>query len=303
MERSSIFYKARRKIQALAYNILPKEFLTKLYYKVVIGGDIDLKNPKKFNEKMQWCKLYYYPNNPLVVKCADKYAVREYVSEKGLDNILTKHYGVWDNANDITWSTLPDKFILKCNHGCAYNILCSDKNLLNEKHTKKILNSWLKEDFGRFNIEPHYSKIERRVVFCEEYLGAIIDDYKFFCFNGKPRFLYVARGMIDDRNCSMGFFELDGRKIPVQRDDYSDLNDITFPPFFEEMLNDSKILCKEFEFVRVDFFVANGKYYFAEMTFAPGAAMMPLKPGKYDIEWGAMLDISDVMKKYPSKNK
>ena len=125
---------------------------------------LDLKNPRTFNEKLQWLKLYYYPQNDLAVKCADKYRVREYIKDKGYENTLVPLLGVWDNVEDIDWDSLPNKFVLKCNHGCAYNIVCNDKTEFDRIKAKKQLNKWLKEDFGAFNIEPHYSNIKKHKI-------------------------------------------------------------------------------------------------------------------------------------------
>lgn len=292
MERDSFVYKFRRKCQVLANTILPKTFMSKLYSKIVLGKKVDLKKPKTFNEKIQWCKIHYYPKNPLVVKCADKYSVREYLKEKKLENILVPLIASYDNAKEIVWNELPDKFVLKCSHGCAYNILCADKSKIDKKKTTKQLNKWLKEDFGKFNIELHYSKIKERKIVCEEFLGDCITDYKFFCFNGKPEFIYVSNDLIHDRQAQIGFFYLDGSKMPLKRDDYTDIPFVEFPSFFDEMKKTAEILSEDFPFVRVDFFIANGKYYFAELTFTPGGGMMPFNPDKYDLEWGNMIDLS-----------
>ena len=259
---------------------------------------LNLKNPQTFNEKIQWCKLYYYPRSKRVVTCADKYAVREYIKRKGYGETLTPLLGVWDNANDIEWNKLPDQFVLKCNHGCAYNIVVPDKRKLDKAKATKQLNDWLKEDFGAFNIELHYSKIKPHKVICEEFLGESITDYKFFCFNGEPKYIYVSNDLIHDRQAQIGFFYLDGTKMPLTRDDYTDIPEVKLPPFFDEMTQMAKKLSQDFPFVRVDFFIANGRYYFAELTFTPGAGMMPFNPEKYDLEWGKMLDISEVVEKY-----
>lgn len=296
MERNSFFYKLRRKCQVLAHKVISNEAMSKLYYRIVLHKKLNLKNPQKFNEKIQWMKLYYYPKNALVVKGSDKYAVREYISEKGFENKLVPILGVWDKAEDIDWDKLPDKFVLKCNHGCAYNIVVPDKSKLNKVATIKQLNEWLKEDFGAFNIEIHYSQIKRHVIICEEFLGESITDYKFFCFNGEPHFIYVSTDLIHDRQAQIGFFYLDGKKMPLHRDDYTDILEVTLPPFYDEMKKAAEILCKDFPFVRVDFFVANNTWYFAELTFTPGAGMMPFNPEKYDDEWGKMLKLPESCK-------
>ena len=294
MERDSFLYKARRKCQVLAHKVVSNEAMSKLYYKIVLHKMLNLDNPQTFNEKIQWMKLYYYPKNPLIVNGSDKYAVREYIEKKGYGDKLVPLLGVWDKAEDIDWDMLPNCFVLKCNHGCAYNIVVSDKSKLNKAATIKQLNEWLKEDFGAFNIELHYSAIKRHLITCEEFLGENITDYKFFCFNGVPHCIYVSTDLIHDRQAQIGFFYLDGKKMPLHRDDYTDIPEVTFPPFYDEMKEAAEVLCKDFPFVRVDFFIANDTWYFAELTFTPGAGMMPFNPESFDLEWGNRIDISNL---------
>ena len=292
MERESLLYKIRRKCQVLSSYLINNVFLSRLYFFIYLKKKLHLNKPATFNEKLQWLKLYYYPNNPLIVKCADKYSVREYVKEKGLYNLLTNLYGSWDNANQINWDSLPDKYVLKCNHGCAYNVLCPDKNKLDKEKTIKQLNNWLKEDFGKFNLELHYSKIKTHKIICEEYLGDCITDFKFFCFNGNPKLMYVSNDLIHDRQAQIGFFNIDGSKYPLIREDYANIETIKLPTFFKDMVKDAETLSKDFPFVRVDFFITKKRYYFAELTFTPAACMMPFNPEKYDFLWGSYLDIS-----------
>lgn len=296
MDRNSILYKLRRKGQCCLSKICSPKWLSEFYSKKVLKKTVDLNNPKTFNEKIQWCKLYYYPKNPLVVQCTDKLAVRSFIKEKGYGKTLVPFLGVWKNAKEIEWDKLPSKFVLKCNHGCAYNIVCSNKEKLDKKAAAKCLNGWLKEDFGAFNIELHYSKIKDKRIICEEFLGECITDYKFFCFNGEPKFIYVSNDLVHDRQAQIGFFYLDGQKMPLKRNDYADIESVEFPSFFDEMKQMAKNLSAEFPFVRVDFFLAKDKYYFAELTFTPSAGMMPFNPDKYDLEWGDMLDLSKIKK-------
>ena len=298
MERDSLLYKVRRKAQVLAHKIVSNETLSKFYFKVVLHKDLNLKNPQTFNEKIQWMKLYYYPKNPLVVQAADKFAVRDYIKAKGYGDKLVPLAGVWDRAEDIDWDKLPDKFVLKCNHGCAYNIVVADKAKADRTAITKQLNAWLKEDFGAFNIELHYSAIKHHRITCEEFLGENITDYKFFCFNGKPDCIYVSTDLVHDRQAQIGFFYLDGKKMPLHRDDYTDIPQVTLPLFYDEMKTAAEILCKDFPFVRADFFVTDDTWYFAELTFTPSAGMMPFNPDKYDLEWGQQLDISKEMMKH-----
>lgn len=297
MERDSVLYKIRRKIQVISHKLFSDEFMSKFYFKIVLKEKLNLENPKTFNEKLQWLKLYYYPNNKLAVKCADKYAVREYIKKKGYESSLVPLLGVWDNPKNINWKELPNEFVLKCNHGCAYNLVCNNKDKFDKIKASKQLNTWLKEDFGAFNIELHYSKIKPHKIICEKFLGENLLDYKFFCFNGEPKFMYLSSDLIHDRQAKVGFFYLDGSKMELKREDYANVEEIELPKFYEEMLNMASNLCKDFPFVRVDFFVTNSKYYFAELTFTPGACMMPFNPKSYDLEWGKMLDLKEINEK------
>lgn len=296
MERDSILYQIRRKGQLAAHHVLPDEALAKLYSRAVLHKKVDLKHPRTFNEKIQWLKLHDYPSNPLVIQGADKYAVRSYVEGKGLGSTLVPLLGVWERAEEIDWDQLPQQFVLKCNHGCAYNIVCPDKSSFDRDAAVRQLNQWMKEDFGAFNIELHYSMIQPHRITCEEYLGDVIIDYKFFCFNGQPKYLYVSSDLIHDRQAQIGFYYLDGKKMPLSRDDYASMEIEAFPPFYEKMKADAKRLCEDFPFVRVDFFLANDTYYFAELTFTPSAGMMPFHPDRFDLEWGQELDISGLTK-------
>lgn len=301
MDRDSFLYKIRRKVQVIAYYLVPNKALSKFYFKVVLNKKLNINNPRTFNEKLQWCKLYYYPYNPLVVQCTDKYTVRKYIKSKGFEDTLVPLLGVWDKAKDIEWNKLPNKFVLKCNHGCAYNILCPDRENFDKNKAIIKLNKWIKENFGAFNVEIHYSKIKHHKIICEQYLGDSITDYKFFCFNGEPKFMYVSNNLVNDREAQMGFFYLDGSKMHLKRDDYEDIKEIELPAFFNEMKDMAKVLCADFPFVRIDFFLANDRYYFGELTFTPGGCMMPFNPEKVDKEWGDMLDISDLIGKYKKR--
>ena len=295
MNRDSELYKLRRKMQVLASHVLAPETLSKIYYRLLVGRNLNLDNPKSFTEKIQWLKLYNYATNSLVSKCADKFAVREYLAEKGLENILVPLLYHWDSPKDIDWDILPEQFVLKCNHGCAYNVLCPDKKNLDVKKTVEKLNQWMSEDFGAFNIEPHYSPIKPKIT-CEKYLGDMVVDYKFFCFHGEPKFLYASSDD-SDGTTHLSFFNLDGTRIPVDYNAYADFVDFTLPPFYEELLKDARILSQDFPFVRVDFFVFKDKFYFAELTFAPGAGFMEIKPEKFDYEWGEYLNLDTGTKK------
>lgn len=288
--KAGVLKQIRRKGQYFASYIIPNYFLNRIYSKAVIGYSSNLKNPKTFNEKLQWYKLYYCPNNDLVVKCADKYEVRQFLEEKGFASYLNELYGVWENVEDVPWEELPEQFVLKCTHGCAYNIICDDKRNLNITNAKKKVKKWMKEDFGRFNLEYHYSKMKRRII-CEKYLGPNMTDYKFFCFNGKVEFMYISEGLDNDDTATIAFFNRDGSKAEFYRDDYAVNKKAKVPDSFEQLCKLSEEISQGFPFVRVDWFDLKGKIYFSEMTFVPCAGMMPFNPKEYDLKMGERLSI------------
>lgn len=264
----------------------------KIMYRVLMNRNMNLKDPQTFNEKINWLKLYNYPQNNMVIKCTDKYTVREYIESKGLSSILNDLYGVYDNANEIDWNILPSRFVLKCNHGCGYNIICEDKNKLNINKLNKKLNNWMNEDFGLVSCEPHYSKIDRKII-CEKYLGKDILDYKFFCFKGEPKFLYISRAIEGSHNgMKADFLNIDGSRTPFRRTDHESFE--VFPDMIknvEEAKKICRILSSDFEFVRVDLFEVDNKIYFSELTFSPCSGMMPIEPKEYDYKLGEMIQL------------
>ena len=143
-------------------------------------------------------------------------------------------------------------------------------------------------------MELHYGKIKPRRIICEEFLGEKLIDYKFFCFNGEPKFLYISSDLFHDRQAQIGFFDIEGNKIPLIRNDYEDIGNISMPECFDEMVSAARDLSADFPFVRVDFFKMSDPFNFAELTFTPSAAMMPLNPKYYDDEWGKLLDLSNI---------
>ena len=296
MERDNILYKARRKLQRVAYRVFSKKLLSGMYYAILLKKLPDIKSPKTFNEKLQWLKLNYYPYVPLVSFCTDKYSSRQYVKDKGYEHLLTKIYGVWQSPEDINWEDLPHKFVLKCTHGCAYNIFCTDKESINKEDVCNTLKKWMKEDFAVFNVEPHYSKITPRII-CEEHLGEIMVDYKFFCFNGKPAFFYVSSDFAHDRQCKIGFFDMNGKRIPLVRKDYGDIGDIELVDYINEMAEVAKELSKDFPFVRVDFYECNGKPYFGELTFTPAAGIQTSETMINGKTMGELLDIEQYIRR------
>lgn len=292
--KHGFMYKARRRLQVFAHNITSPEFVSKIYFKHVLGYRLNLKEPKTLNEKLQWLKLNYWANEPKAVQCADKYAVRAYIESVGKADILNDILFAWDDSDEIDWSLLPEKFVLKCNHGCGYNIICKDKSTLDEKATKKLLHKWIKEDFSKFNAEPHYAKIKRKII-CEKFLEGDVINYNIYVFNGKAVFFSVAGGLGDGADEYLTYYNPDGTVANFKNKSYP-AKETELSPLLAEMIETAEYLAKDFPMVRVDLFDINGKIILSEMTFTPGGALIPFSSVEADRMLGDKLDISNYIK-------
>ena len=294
MERNETLYSLRRKMQILAFNVTSPEFMSKVYFRIVLKYKLNLKKPQTLNEKLQWLKLYHWAQDEKAVQCADKYAVREYMKSVGKEDLLNDILFVWKDAHEIDWDELPDKFVLKCNHGCGYNIICNDKKKLDRDETIRRLDRWMHEDFSKFNAEPHYAKIPRRII-CEKFLEGDVINYNIYVFNGKAIFLSVAGGLGECTDEHLTYYNPDGtvadfknKTYPAQADELS--------PLLPKMVESAEYLAKGFPMVRVDLFDINGKIILSELTFTPGGALIPFDPIEADKMLGDKLDISDLIR-------
>ena len=301
LKRNKYIFEAHQKWQKIKFrmvsqiSVISPEFVSKIRYKNIFGTDLDLNNPKTFNEKLMWLKLKKYENDPLVSQCSDKYAAREYVIKCGLEETLNGLLGVWDKAEDIEWEKLPNRFAIKCNHGCGYNIICQDKSKFDISKATEQLNQWMKDDFWKEYAEVHYKKIPKKII-CEEYLegkgNALPVDFKIYCFNGKPVYIgnFIERDIVTDK-ILRGYFDLDWKPSSVFR---YEMQPELFerPKQLEKMLEYAEILAKPFPFVRVDFYEVDGKIYFGELTFTPTGCLATYYTDEAQIELGELLNVN-----------
>ena len=274
---------------------LSPKLLSKILYKERFGKKLNLKNPKNFNEKLMWLKLNNYAKNPLVWQCADKYRVREYIKSKGIsEKYLPEIIKTYDDAKKINFDELPNKFALKCTHGCGFNIICTDKKSLNQEETIKKLNKWQKTIFGLDTAEPHYSHI-KPIIICEKFIESEKYewpiDYKLYCFNGKPELVLIH----EDRKKHSKVSSYDTKWNHVKVDITETNTSIKKPHCIEKMLKIAKILSKDFLFVRIDFYEEKGEPIIGEMTFTPGACLLPWTEEAL-IKYGKMLKIEKNIK-------
>ena len=281
-----------KKIDILSV-VSPKS-ASKYLYKKVFGKKLNLKKPTTFNEKIMWLKLNTYYKNNKITDCVDKVKVKEFIKEKGYEKIVVPNIAIYNNTKEIQWDELPNSFVLKCNFGCGYNIICKNKSKLSETETKKTLEKWMKEEFYTKNAEVQYKYVDKKIL-CEKFLGEDIKDYKFFCFNGEPKFLYVSSGLGEHDNPKIGYYDLQLNELNIKRDGYEILKkeELEIPKNFEEMIEISKGLSSEFPFVRVDLYSINDRVYFSELTFVPTGGVMKIQPERYDKLWGELLNIEE----------
>lgn len=301
MTNKSIIYKIRRRCQVWAYRVLGPVNVSKLYFRHELGYQLNLKEPKTFNEKLQWLKLFYWPTCKEAIQCADKYAVRSYVESLGKGEILNDLLGVWESAKEIDWQKLPGQFALKCNHGCGYNLICSDKSNLDQNKVLEQFDKWMHEDFGEYNAEPHYDKFPKRIV-CEKFLSGDVINYNIYVFNGKVVFFSVAGGLGNGVGEHLTYYNRDGSPADFKNRHYptkpAPLSSIL--PQMEEL---AEYLAKGFPMVRVDLFDVGGKIILSELTFTPGGALIPFDSYDADLKLGKQLDISREMAAFEKHQK
>ena len=277
----------------LNHRILPDKLYLSLLYKTKFGKKIDWQNPKTFNEKLQWLKLY--DRRPEYTTYVDKYKVREYVAKTIGEKYLIPLLGVWDSPDDINFDKLPNQFVLKCNHDSGGLCICKDKSIFDIEGAKAILSKSLNFDYYLKFREWTYKDVPRKII-AEKYMVDVSEslslrDYKFMCFDGKVKCCFVC----SDRNTNNGlhvtFFDINWNVLPFERHYPSRKDGLQKPKSYNEMIMLSEKLSKDIPFVRVDFYEINGKVYFGELTFYPGSGFEEFTPYSAD-EWlGSFLKI------------
>jgi len=237
---------------------------------------IDWEKPNDLIEKINW--LQFYSDTSLWTKCADKYLVRDYVKDCGLEDALPRLYGKWDNAKDIDFNELPNSFVLKTNNGCGSNFIVKDKSELNIKSTVKKLNQWLSIPYGYSAAQLHYTRIKPCII-AEELLenkdlfSSSLVDYKIWCFHGAPECVLIVFDR-KDSNYLLSLYDLEWNNITKGNFDpnynHCSYIDIPKPKSFEKMIEIATVLSKDIPQVRIDFYDIDGKLYFGEMTFTTG---------------------------------
>ena len=275
------------------YNAVRDDRFLKRKFRAHMGTPLSIDNPKTFNEKLQWIKLY--DRKPEYTMMADKYAVRDYIAEKLGQEYLIPLLGVWDDPEEIDFNALPDKFVLKCNHNSGLGMcICKDKAKLDIAKVKAELKKGLQQDYYLTGREWPYKDIQRRII-AEQYMESGADDlpdYKIHCFNGEPRMILLCRDRFKETGLTEDFYTENWEHLPLKRPNVPNAAaPIAKPEQLEKMLEMAKVLAKDIPFVRVDFYEINGKIYFGELTFFPAGGMAPFEPAQWDETFGSWLKL------------
>ena len=295
----SIIFQFARKTIARVLLILPDEKYAQWFSKLYTGKTLNLKDPKYFDEKVWWLKL----NNrdPLLTTCSDKYAVREYVKKCGFEDILIPQFGVYDNAKQIPFETFKEEVIIKCTSGSGENYIYSTKSHNNEKMIIKRMNYALKQNPYWYSREWNYKNIRRRIMvekIIRDKNGKLPIDYKFMCFDGEPKLLFLDIGLIDENNIynhsyPRNIYDMDFNLMPFKetRDNY--LGEVNKPQNWERMIEVARKLSEPFPFCRVDLYNLDGNIYFGEITFYHGGGCNNIQPEEWDLRLGSWIDINN----------
>lgn len=278
----------------IAPMIKSDEFYLKVRYFCRFHKKLRLDNPKTYNEKLQWLKLY--DRNPQYTQMVDKVEAKSYVASLIGEEYIIPTIGIYDTVEEIPWDTLPQQFVLKCTHDSGGIVICKDKSTLDIKKAIKKLSKGLKKSYFYENREWPYKNVRPRII-CEEYMvdesGYELKDYKWFCFDGEAKALFIAteRGSSTEET-KFDFYDMDFNHLPFRNGHPNSLRQIRKPQGFEKMKKIAEILSEGIPHVRVDLYDINGKIYFGEMTFFHWSGTMPFEPEEWDYKFGSWIDLS-----------
>ena len=272
---------------------LPDEDYLKIQFWLRMGKPLNLENPKTYNEKLQWLKLN--DRNPLYTQLVDKYAVKKYVGNLIGEEYILPTIGVWDSFSEIDFDKLPNQFVLKCTHDSGSTIVCQDKTTFDRKDAEEKITRCLQQNWYYLGREWPYKNVPPRIL-AEKYIvdesGTELKDYKFFCFNGIAKALFIASDRLDESvDTKFDFYDMEFRHLPFTNGHPNSNKNMKKPLNFEMMRKLAEKLSSNIPHVRVDFYNINGVIYFGEITFFHWSGWIPFKPYEWDETFGQWLDL------------
>lgn len=273
--------------------LLPDKIYLQIYYRRIFGRKLNLKEPKTFNEKTQWLKLY--DRNPTYSKMVDKYEAKNYVENKIGKEYIIPTLGVWEEFDKINFSELPNQFVLKTTHDSGGVVIVKDKDKMNLVKTKKIIEDSLNNNYYLQGREWPYKNVKHRII-AEKYMvdesGYELKDYKFFCFNGIAKVMFIASDRQNtNEETKFDFFDMEFNHLPFTNGHPNSNKIIIKPKSFEKMKKLAEILSEGIPQVRIDFYDINGNIYFGEMTFSHWSGFVPFIPDEWDYRLGSMINL------------
>ena len=272
-------------------NWMDDESFLKKQFNYMMGYELDLENPRTFNEKLQWLKIHN--RKPEYTMMVDKYAVRQYIADTIGAEYLIPLLGVWDSPEQINFDDLPQQFVLKCNHNSGLGMcICKDKSSLDLEKVKKELKKGLQQDYYSTSREWPYKNVKRKIV-CEQYMkdgkSDELMDFKFMCFNGKVQCVFTCTDRFSSDGLKVTFFDCDWKKLPFERHYPASSKPIAPPSNLKKMIELAQVLSQNHPFLRVDFYEIEGKIYFGELTFFPGSGYEEFSPFEVDEQLGKLI--------------
>ena len=291
-------YACQKVYNRLSPFIKSDEKAVKINYWLTMGKKLDLEHPVSFNEKLQWLKVNL--RHPEFTEMVDKAEAKNIARRLMGDEYIVPTYGVWNSFDDIDFSQLPNQFVLKCTHNSGGTVICRDKATFNKVKAKKILNACLSKNPYWATREYPYKEVKPRII-AEKFMSdgrtkvSGLTDYKFFCFSGGVKFLYVSQGMDHHETASISFYDLNGERLPFKRSDYKAIEHFEKPSCFDEMVGLAKKVAKQLNlpFIRIDLYEVHGHIYFSEFTFFPCSGCLPFEPAEWDDTIGNWLKLSE----------
>jgi len=255
-------------------------------FKLSMGYKLDLNNPKTFNEKLQWLKLYNRKTE--FVSMVDKSLSKEIVAKTVGEEYVAKTYGIWEHFDDINFDVLPEKFVLKTTHDCGGVIICKDKNKFDNEASKKFLEKHLTYQYFYHCREWPYKNVKPRIM-AEEFLQdgnrEVLPVYKIMCFGGQPKIIQTIQ---NDKqpNETIDYFDTEWNLLDLRQNFPNSEVPLNKPEKLEEMLSIARKLSEGMSFIRVDLYTANEKIYFSEFTFFSDAGLASFDPPEWDLKFG-----------------
>lgn len=273
--------------------LIPDRLYLKLKYRHNFGKKLDLKHPVEFQEKIQWLKLYN--RKPEMTMMVDKYLVKEYVSQQIGSEFIIPTLGVWEKFEDIDFNSLPDSFVLKCTHDSGGIIICRNKSELDLENARKTMCAALKAKNWYNGREWPYKNVKPRIiaeVFMTDKVNQDLIDYKFYCFNGEPKYCQVIKNRSTIE--TIDFFDMDWNHQPFIGLNPNAIHSeslISKPHNMEKMIEIASILSKKMPFVRIDLYEINNSIYFGEITFYPSGGIGRFSPSEYNTILGGLINL------------